>query len=196
MRRAPTSPLFPYTTLVRSAQTPPRLHHPLRQARRPLRGHRPDQRHRHLAARPFKQGLAQLTDGVGRGGRLSSAQYEQLGGVQGALAGQADAALAEAVTAGGRDREQVIRELLRLVTVDEENRPTRWRIRRDELPEQVLTELQPFIDRRLLTTDTDNGDVVIGVAHEAFLSRSEEHTSELQSRQYPVCRLLLETQNI
>src|SRR3712207_7811451 len=26
----------------------------------------------------------------------------------------------------------------------------------------------------------------------AFLSRSEEHTSELQSRQYLVCRLLLE----
>src|SRR3712207_8810751 len=27
-------------------------------------------------------------------------------------------------------------------------------------------------------------------------SRSEEHTSELQSRQYLVCRLLLETQNL
>src|SRR3712207_7041561 len=26
-------------------------------------------------------------------------------------------------------------------------------------------------------------------------SRSEEHTSELQSRQYPVCRLLLEKKN-
>src|SRR3712207_8628020 len=26
--------------------------------------------------------------------------------------------------------------------------------------------------------------------------RSEEHTSELQSRQYPVCRLLLETKNL
>src|SRR3712207_6957361 len=34
--------------------------------------------------------------------------------------------------------------------------------------------------------------------HEAFLSvhsRSEEHTSELQSRQYLVCRLLLEKKN-
>src|SRR5438445_9514611 len=28
-----------------------------------------------------------------------------------------------------------------------------------------------------------------------FLSRSEEHTSELQSRQYLVCRLLLEKKN-
>src|SRR3712207_8990862 len=29
-----------------------------------------------------------------------------------------------------------------------------------------------------------------------FLERSEEHTSELQSRQYLVCRLLLEKKNI
>jgi hypothetical protein len=40
------------------AQTAPRLRHPLRQARRPLRGRRRDQRYRHLAARPFTQGLA------------------------------------------------------------------------------------------------------------------------------------------
>jgi hypothetical protein len=114
--------------------------------------------------------LAQLTDGVGRGGRLSTARYEQLGEVHGVLAGQADAALADAVVAGGRNRDRVIRELLRLVTVDEQGRPTRWRVRRDELPDQVLTELQPFVDHRLLTTDTENGHVVLGVAHEAFLS--------------------------
>jgi type II secretory pathway pseudopilin PulG len=114
--------------------------------------------------------LAQLTDGVTRGDCISTTRYDQLGGVQGALVRQADAALADAVAAGGRDRNQVIQELLRLVTVDEQSRPTRWRIRRDELPDQVLTELQPFIDRRLLTTDTDNGHVVLGVAHEAFLS--------------------------
>src|SRR4051812_4258553 len=114
--------------------------------------------------------LAQLTEDVTRGGRLSMSRYQQLGGVQEALEGQADAALADALAAGGRNRKQVIQELLRLVTVDEQGRPTRWRIRRDELPEQVLTELQPFIDRRLLTTDTDNGHIVIGVAHEAFLS--------------------------
>src|SRR3712207_8188645 len=30
---------------------------------------------------------------------------------------------------------------------------------------------------------------------EGHLARSEEHTSELQSRQYLVCRLLLETKN-
>ncbi|MGQ0779318.1 MAG: toll/interleukin-1 receptor domain-containing protein [Pseudonocardiales bacterium] len=114
--------------------------------------------------------LAQLAEGVGRGGRLSSARYEQLGGVSGALTRQADAALADAIAAGGRSREQVIAGLLRLVTVDEQGRPTRWRLRRDELPAAVVTELDAFVARRLLSTDTDNGTVVIGVAHEAFLS--------------------------
>ncbi|MEX5721783.1 nSTAND1 domain-containing NTPase, partial [Geodermatophilus maliterrae] len=114
--------------------------------------------------------LAQLSSGVQRGGRLHASRYEQLGGVQGALARQADMALADATAAGGRERDQVIRELLRLVTVDEQGRPTRWRIRREELPGSVIKELQPFVDRRLLTTDSENGHVVLGVAHEAFLS--------------------------
>src|SRR5262249_2529537 len=38
--------------------------------------------------------LAQLAEGVSRGGKLSTARYGQLGGVQGALTLQADAALA------------------------------------------------------------------------------------------------------
>ncbi len=114
--------------------------------------------------------LAQLAEGVGRGGQLSVARYEQLGGVQGALTRQADAALAEAIAASGRDRAEVIGGLLRLITVDEQGRPTRWRVRRDELPEPVTRELDVFVERRLLTTDANNGSVVIGVAHEAFLS--------------------------
>jgi len=114
--------------------------------------------------------LAQLAEGVSRGGQLSIARYEQLGRVQGALTRQADKALAEAVGAAGRDREEVITGLLRLVTVDEHGHPTRWRVRRDELPAPVVTELDAFVARRLLSTDTDNGTVVIGVAHEAFLS--------------------------
>src|SRR3712207_7461498 len=41
----------------------------------------------------------------------------------------------------------------------------------------------------------DNPEVVYGLGHEPVFTlgqRSEEHTSELQSRQYLVCRLLLE----
>jgi hypothetical protein len=90
--------------------------------------------------------------------------------VQGALTRQADVALTDAVAAGGRSREQVIAGLLRLVTVDEQGRPTRWRVLRDELPAPVGTELDTFVKRRLLITDESNGSGVIGVAHEAFLS--------------------------
>ena len=114
--------------------------------------------------------LAQLADGIGRGGQLSARRYEQLGGVQGALARQAEAALADATTTGGRGRDQVVKELLRLVAVDEQGRPTRLRVRRDELPEAVAAQFDAFVARRLLTIDRDNGNVVVGVAHEAFLS--------------------------
>src|SRR3712207_7708470 len=46
---------------------------------------------------------------------------------------------------------------------------------------EVATELQPFVEQRL--------HVCCG---RVVYRRSEEHTSELQSRQYLVCRLLLE----
>ena len=114
--------------------------------------------------------LAQLANGVGRGGRLSRERYDQLGGVQGALTRQADEALADAIAASGRHREEVIAGLLQLVTVDEQGRPTRWRVPRDDLPELVIQEGDAFVGRRLVTTDTDNGSVVVAVAHEAFLS--------------------------
>ncbi|MGH3773598.1 MAG: toll/interleukin-1 receptor domain-containing protein, partial [Pseudonocardiaceae bacterium] len=61
--------------------------------------------------------LAQLAEGVTRGGQLSPRRYDQIGGVRGALTCQADAALAEASAATGRGREEVIAGLLRLVTV-------------------------------------------------------------------------------
>ncbi|MGB6164440.1 MAG: hypothetical protein WCF33_04590 [Pseudonocardiaceae bacterium] len=34
----------------------------------------------------------------------------------------------------------------------------------------MVADLEPFVTRRLLITDTDNGSAVVGVAHEAFLS--------------------------
>ncbi len=115
--------------------------------------------------------LFQLAEGIRRGGRLSTARYDQLGGVRGALTHQADAALADATAATGRRDKEVIAGLLRLVTVDEQGQPTRWRVPRAELPEPVTRELDAFVTRRLLTTDHDTGKVaVVGVAHEAFLS--------------------------
>src|SRR3712207_7901790 len=43
--------------------------------------------------------------------------------------------------------------------------------------------------------DEPKGDFPVEVEYTSFPSRSEEHTSELQSRQYLVCRLLLEKKN-
>ncbi|WP_410671446.1 TIR domain-containing protein [Amycolatopsis sp. cmx-4-68] len=115
--------------------------------------------------------LARLADGVHRGGELSAARYEELGGVRGALARQADAALADAVRAGGRAPAQVIRTLLGLVTVDEDDRPVRRRRDFTGFTGPAVTELEAFVRKRLLTTDGEDGNrVVIGVAHEAFLS--------------------------
>jgi WD40 repeat protein len=115
--------------------------------------------------------LAELARGVGRGDELSAGRYDQLGGVQGALTRQADAALADAMQAEGRSRDDVLAGLLRLVTVDEQGNPTSWRVDRSELPGTVDAELDAFVARRLLVTDTtDDGSAVIGVAHEAFLT--------------------------
>jgi WD40 repeat protein len=114
--------------------------------------------------------LAELADGVGHGGQLSVTRYEQLGEVRGALVKQADAALADAVASGGRNEHEVIAGLLRLVTVDDQDRPSRRRVVLDELPEPARVELDAFVARRLLSTDVDNGAVVVGVAHERFLS--------------------------
>src|SRR3712207_7083322 len=46
--------------------------------------------------------------------------------------------------------------------------------------------------RRSLPHREEFEDVAFRIAHPEVTERSEEHTSELQSRQYLVCRLLLE----
>src|SRR3712207_8007333 len=50
-------------------------------------------------------------------------------------------------------------------------------------------------DRALNTVRDIAADIVDENSYAEFLDRSEEHTSELQSRQYLVCRLLLEKKN-
>ncbi|WP_020386515.1 TIR domain-containing protein [Kribbella catacumbae] len=118
--------------------------------------------------------LEQLAEGVRRGGALSAVRYRQLGGVQGALVRQADIALQNAMKATGRSEVDVIASLLRLVTVDEDGQPTRWAVNRAELPQDVVTELDAFVERRLLTTNArdepEHKVVELSVAHEAFLS--------------------------
>jgi WD40 repeat protein len=114
--------------------------------------------------------LAELSQELGRGERLLMSRYVQLDGVRGALVTQADKALAEARAVAGRTEDEILRELLRLVTVDADDQPARLRVPVADLPETTMAELRPFVDRRLLITETENDQPVIGVAHEAFLS--------------------------
>ena len=64
---------------------------------------------------------------------------------------------------------QVISALLDLVTIDAEGRPTKRRAVLDELSSTMVDELEPFVDRRLLSTEAEGERTVVGVAHEAFL---------------------------
>jgi WD40 repeat protein len=57
-----------------------------------------------------------------------------------------------------------------LVTVDDHGRPTRRRVVTADLPAVVKVELDAFVARRLLATDIVDGEAVVGVAHEAFLT--------------------------
>src|SRR3712207_8463676 len=53
----------------------------------------------------------------------------------------------------------------------------------------MLQSTRVFLSYLVFAVDESNR---ARLAAAAFGTRSEEHTSELQSRQYPVCRLLLE----
>jgi WD40 repeat protein len=114
--------------------------------------------------------MHQLAEGVDRGGTLSSDRYDQLGGVNGALARQADAAEARARENSGRTSRDVISSLLQLVTVDDYGNPTRRRQPLAALEPTVRRELDAFVDTRLVTTDDTGEGATIGVTHEAFLS--------------------------
>src|SRR3712207_8056878 len=58
--------------------------------------------------------------------------------------------------------------------------------------EVALEVLEGHRDRASQLVSVDRRDVHAVPAHASVTRRSEEHTSELQSRQYLVCRLLLE----
>jgi WD40 repeat protein len=115
--------------------------------------------------------LRQLADGLTRGGTLTIERYLSLGGVRGALAHHADAALAAAADASGLTAEQVIACLVRLVTVDGSGRRSQRRVRRADFSKPQQTALGVFVDHRILIADTDDDNQVwISTAHEALLT--------------------------
>src|SRR3712207_7255967 len=63
----------------------------------------------------------------------------------------------------------------------------------DSLMEKIFQEIKSELNLPLHRLSKQEKEKVIQKLYE---QRSEEHTSELQSRQYLVCRLLLEKKNI
>lgn len=114
--------------------------------------------------------LAELAKGVQRRGELTHARYDDVKGVQGALFAQAADALTEAAALRGRTEPEVLRELLRLVTVDAQGRPTRLRVPTATLSGDAQAELVPFVERHILVTGGDDAERTISVAHEAVLT--------------------------
>src|SRR3712207_7829250 len=63
-----------------------------------------------------------------------------------------------------------------------------------QVAEDLASELQAEYGIKAITVQANMGSET-GPRHVVDVARSEEHTSELQSRQYLVCRLLLEKKN-
>ena len=126
--------------------------------------------------------LEQLADGAERGDQLRQERYTEIGGVQGALRRQADAALTDACDKTGVTSDEVISALLSLVTIDEQGRPTKRRAALDEFSDDVADELEPFVTRRLLSTEAEGERTIIAVAHEAFLVNWPPLTQEIDSQ--------------
>src|SRR3712207_7421767 len=63
---------------------------------------------------------------------------------------------------------------------------------RSLVAQKMLRELDSLVAREKFDLNQYYKGCIDGLKREGKLYRSEEHTSELQSRQYLVCRLLLE----
>src|SRR5690625_1172418 len=61
-----------------------------------------------------------------------------------------------------------------------------------DIPLRVKQDLHPYVSRGGLKLEKALREFSISTANRVFIDRSEEHTSELQSRGHIVCRLLLE----
>ena len=112
--------------------------------------------------------LEQLAVGASRGDCLTHRRYDEIGGVQGALQRQADEALEAACDATGKAPDQVIEELLNLVTIDEQGRPSKRRLALDGSSDHEES-LKPFLERRLLSAEVADKTTSITVSHDAFL---------------------------
>ncbi len=125
---------------------------------------------------------------------LTHHEYEQLGGVQGAIGTRAE----NQFMALGMD-ENVIQQVFHaLVEVDERGTATRRReqFQSGSLPDDVRRLIKTFTDARLLTTnyDTTNKTATVEVAHEAILRSWPRLTAWIEDTQDDL-RLLRQVRN-
>jgi hypothetical protein len=112
--------------------------------------------------------LRELYERAGPDGRISSADYDAVGGVVGALQRRADLLVDDLARQGHRD--QILPTLLKLATIEGESEPIRRRLPRAELSPDEDAVVGAFIDARLLTSGASGmGEATVEVAHEALL---------------------------
>jgi WD40 repeat protein len=111
--------------------------------------------------------LRQLCEHTGADRKICAADYEASGGVLGALRSQADRLLGDLNRAGLGGL--VLPALVKLVTIGDEDEPTRRRLARRSLTSQENQVIDAFIDAHLVVSDRADDDSVVTVAHEALL---------------------------
>lgn len=124
---------------------------------------------RHPQALPLLQhALHALYKRRGEGGTLSFAAYADIGGLEGALAHQAEAAFAAATPAARACLPEVLRRLV-LPAPDggqAAGRHARWSQLSCPAAHELVTQL---VDARLLVSEFDGGEARFRLAHEALL---------------------------
>jgi WD40 repeat protein len=112
--------------------------------------------------------LRELYQQAGADGNLTIAEYQELGGVVGALQSRANR-LTDELTRRGRGG-SVLPTLTKFAVVEGDAEPTSRRIPRSALGPEERQVADAFVEARLLTSSVDaDGETVIGVAHEALL---------------------------
>ena len=112
--------------------------------------------------------LNELAVGVTAGGSLSAEKYDEMRGVQGALAKHADETLEKATAFSGLSEKAIIAGLVRMV--DDPERRTARRVDLDPLPVDLAAAFDVFVDGRLLVSAGSGTSRTFAVAHEALFT--------------------------
>jgi WD40 repeat protein len=113
--------------------------------------------------------LSELWDRLNKGSVITEADYDEIGGVGGALISRANS-VAGSLVQSGHSYETILNTLLRFFFL-RGAAFTRRRLLRGSLNDEEWGVVRTFVEARLLTTDVEDGtgEMVIQVAHEALI---------------------------